>query len=312
MEELKPRIDLYVKRPFSDKMNVAFDFIKENWKPLLKYLTYLLLPLSLVQALSMNGFMSGYMAATLEFGQGGLDSILPLLPPLIANYSLLILCYWIGAILSISLLYALLQTYATREGRLQGITLREFRPLLTHNMVQVLKANLFMGLIMTVLVLIVGLLAALSFFTLLLTLPLLFACAVPLSLFVPIYLLESISLVEALKKTFRLGFATWGGVLLISLVMGIIASILLGVAGAPWTIAYVIKQVFSISELADVAATTSIGFGFTLYLFAILQSFGAYVSSILPLLGLAYQYGHASEVVDSVSVENDIENFDKL
>jgi len=27
---------------------------------------------------------------------------------------------------------------------------------------------------------------------------------------------------------------------------------------------------------------------------------------------VAYQYGHASEVVDSVTVESDIDNFDKL
>ena len=33
----------------------------------------------------------------------------------------------------------------------------------------------------------------------------------------------------------------------------------------------------------------------------------------LPLLrSVAYKYGHASEVVDSITVETDIDNFDKL
>lgn len=59
-------------------------------------------------------------------------------------------------------------------------------------------------------------------------------------------------------------------------------------------------------------ATVSVGYSFLLYLLGIIQAFGAYLSMIFTLIGLAYQYGHASEVVDSVTVENDIDNFDKL
>ena len=51
---------------------------------------------------------------------------------------------------------------------------------------------------------------------------------------------------------------------------------------------------------------------FFLYLMGILQAFGMYLSIIFTIIGLAYQYGHASEVVDSVSVEEDIDNFDNL
>ena len=47
METEKPKIALYVKRSFGEKFNASFDFIKENWKLMLKYATYLLLPLVL-------------------------------------------------------------------------------------------------------------------------------------------------------------------------------------------------------------------------------------------------------------------------
>ena len=47
METEKPKIALYVKRSFGEKFNASFDFIKENWKLMLKYATYLLLPLCL-------------------------------------------------------------------------------------------------------------------------------------------------------------------------------------------------------------------------------------------------------------------------
>jgi len=40
--------------------------------------------------------------------------------------------------------------------------------------------------------------------------------------------------------------------------------------------------------------------------------YGSYLSAIFGIVGLVYQYGHASEVVDSITVESDIDNFDKL
>ena len=49
MESQKPKIAMYVKRPFGEKLNASFDFIKENWKQLFKYSTYLILPICLIQ-----------------------------------------------------------------------------------------------------------------------------------------------------------------------------------------------------------------------------------------------------------------------
>ena len=77
MESQKPKIALYVKRPFGDKLNATMDFIKENWKPMLKFCTYLILPLCLIQAISMNGIMGGAMgiAAAKEAGTNSLAAI---------------------------------------------------------------------------------------------------------------------------------------------------------------------------------------------------------------------------------------------
>lgn len=313
MESQKPRIEIYVKRSFGDKMNASFDFIKENLKPLVKYITYLLLPLALLQALSLNGFMGSYMGLTSEVTQAntGTDSMLAMLPTLAMNYSAMILCYWVGGVLLMSLVYAMMKTYSTREGRLEGITLGELKPLLLHNVVAMIKMSLFAFLLMVVAIGVVAGLVLLSPFSLIVTLPLLFACIVPLSLLAPVYLFEDISLMGALKKAYCLGFATWGGVFAISLVMGIIASILQGVIGTPWSVAFMVKNLFSLSEGGD-AAGASMGYSFMLYLFGILYSYGMSLSSIFAIIGNAYQYGHASEVVDSVSVEDDIEHFETL
>lgn len=89
-----------------------------------------------------------------------------------------------------------------------------------------------------------GLLAALTPFTLILTLPMLVACVIPLSLFSPIYLFENNRYLGSLfKKTYRLGFATWGGVFLIALIMGLIGGILQGTNAAPG-MATIVKYFF--------------------------------------------------------------------
>lgn len=311
MESQKAPIKLYAKRSFGDKMNASFDFIKENWKPLLKFITYLLLPLSLLQALSLNGFMSQYMGIMTEASSGNSNAILGVLPQLGTTYGLTVLCYWIGAMLITALVYALIKAYNQRPERLVGITLTELKPLLMHNFWAMVRLTLFSFLLLLITFsLIIGL-AVLTPFTLIITLPLLFALIVPMSLYAPVYLFEDIHLMAALAKTFRLGFATWGGVFLITLLMGIIGGILQGVIGTPWTVAVMVKQLFSISDTGD-AVTVSVGYNFVIYLFAILQCYGSYLGMTFTLVGVAYQYGHASEVVDSISIESDIENFDKL
>ncbi len=309
MDSQKPKIEMYVKRPFGEKLNAAFDFIKENWKPLLKYTTYLILPLCLLQALGLNGLMGGAMTMRNLASAPGSDSsiIMSVLP----YYILYVFLYMVGTIILSSLVYALVRTYNEREGRLEGITLRELSPLLLRNVKRLILAFLAYFLLLVVVSMLVGALAALSLFTLFLTIPLIIAFIIPLSLFIPIYLLENITLMEAFGKTYRLGFATWGGVLLMIVVMGIISGVLYGVAMTPWYVATLVKLFFSMSDTGS-TTTVSVFYSFVLYILAVVQIFGAYLSAIFGFVGLVYQYGHASEVVDSITVETDIENFDKL
>lgn len=313
METEKPKIALYVKRSFGEKFNASFDFIKENWKLMLKYATYLLLPLCLVQALSLNGLMT-YTLGLFDFLESGFPDSAIL--SFFAYYGLYMLLLIIGIVLLTALVYAMIRTYNEREERLQGVTLGMLRPMLLHN-VKRMFILVFFGLVLTMLAsLIIGVLAALFPETLfaivmILFIPFMIAVAVPFSLWAPIYLLEDISIVDSLKKTFRLGFTTWGGIFMISLVMGFIAGILQSVTLIPWYIGTAVKYIFMTSS-GGTEATVSVGYSFLLYLLAVVQVFGAYLAMIFSFVGLAYQYGHASEKVDSIMVESDIDNFDKL
>ncbi len=309
MEQPK-KIELYVKRAFGEKINASFDFLKENWKPLFKYITYLLLPLSLVQGVAMNKLFSVSLDISMLGTQGG-DPLTMMNGAFILNYVLLLLCVALGGSLLMSLVYALLQLYGMRESRLAGMTMVELKPLVLRNFGRCLLQIPFGLLVMIVWMLVLVPLVALSPWTLLLTVPLSIVCMIPLALFSPIYLLEDITIWKAFVKSFRLGFPTWGGILLIVIVMGLISGTAQGVIGLPYQVAVMVKYFFTLSDMGS-ETTVSGGYNVFLYLLSVLMTFGGYLTMVFSLLGLAYQYGHASERADSVSVTSDIENFDNL
>ena len=77
MNPERPLIKLYRTRTFGEKMSDTFDFVRENWRPMLKYITYLLLPLSLIQAFAMGNFMTGYMTFTTQISNADMATMLP-------------------------------------------------------------------------------------------------------------------------------------------------------------------------------------------------------------------------------------------
>lgn len=321
METLKPKIALYVKRSMGEKLNASFGFIKENWKLLLKFSAYLLLPLCLVQALSLNGMVAGRLA------RGYTSSDIPWE----VNYYYYLCGFYsffvtIGNVLLPSLVYAMLRTYQERKEGLANISLKELKPLLLSN-VRKLILIILLGVL---------LLAFISYAVLYLYVfflrcefrPLLIAetwqfwigwfllfllaivLIVLLALWGPGCSLENISLITALKKSYLQGFATWKGIFFISLVMGIASAILIGVTTAPWSIGFV-EKFFLSTTVNGIDIANSVGYNLMLYLLAVVQCFGAYLAMIFIWVGWAYQYGHASEKWGNVILVSDIDNFDK-
>lgn len=311
MESQKTKIALYVKRSFGEKLSASFDFIKENWKLLLKFSTYLLLPLCLIQALSLNGLMHGILAWGDSTGGafGYNEAVSPL--GLMSYYGLYMLLYMVGTVLLTSLVYAVIRAYRERDERLEDMTLGMLKPLLLRNVRKLILVVLLGILLLIFAGLAMEFISKLFPFSIFLLVLCFMVLVLPLALWAPVCLFENISVTGALVKSYRLGFATWGGILSIMIVMGIVAGILQGVTMLPWYIGIIIKTVFTAAESSS-AAVNSAGYNFMLYLLAIVQGFGTYLAMIFTLVGLAYQYGHASEKLDNVTVESDIDNFDKL
>lgn len=310
METQKPKIALYVKRSFGEKLTATFGFVNENWKVLLKYTTYLILPLCLIQGLSMKSFMQSYMGVVASAGNG-ISSYDDLAYTLGVSYGALILLSMIGGLILTSLVYGLIKLYNEREERLAGVTFADLKPLLFSNAKRLLILWLFMTAIVFGAIVAMALLIVITPWTMLLTIPFLIACIFPLTLLPSIYLFENIGVWQAFLKTFRLGFATWGGIFGVTFVTGFIANVVQGVLSIPYMVVMVVGVALTTSGM-QTEMTTSAGFGFMNYLFAVLMTFGIYLSMIFTMLGLVYQYGHACEVMDSVSVEEDISRFEQL
>ena len=313
MEHFQPRIEFYRQRTFSEKMNVIFDFIRENWKPLVKYSFYLIMPVCLIQTFAMNSFFDLYFSALSKtvgnnpFG-GSIAGFL-------SSYGVLLFCLLIGTALLTGLVFAMMQTYAVRENKLRDVTFDDFKDLMVKNAWKYLL--LLFALIFTymLIAMMMGIIAALtSFLSFLITIPLVFGaalCLIPLMLTVPVYIFErDITLLDAIRKAWNLGIKTLGGMLGLMIVLYIIASVIQTVTSLPWFAMLFSSMFFSLTS--ESALNQSAVYKFLFYFFGLIQTYGTYVSSIIGIIGLAFHYFHAREKFEGVTIESNISNFSSL
>ncbi|MCW5912113.1 MAG: hypothetical protein KIT62_13655 [Cyclobacteriaceae bacterium] len=97
MEEFKA-IELQQARDFSKKMNVTFEFLRQNFKALIRAILYIAGPPVLVGSLLIGSFMSDFFSLTLASQTSGN-------PEAAANYFLSV-NFWLQLILMIILLFA--------------------------------------------------------------------------------------------------------------------------------------------------------------------------------------------------------------
>lgn len=288
-------------------MSDTFDFVRENWRPMLKYITYLLLPVALVSTVAMDNFMTSQMSLTSTIGQGDMDAVLPWL----LSMGVTMLFYFVDIVLGNALTYTMMQLYEQRQERLQGITFAELSPGFWQ------KCGRQLVLLVTgfVLLIVVGLIASPSVLlgpAVVILVAILLFIALPLIFLVqPIYLFEKISVVKAYAKSVRLGWKTWAGVVAVITVLYIIVSIVQGVVSTPWYIMVMLKNVL-VTQNSEPAFMSSFGYTAIQYVLGVVSNFCSSLLMTLLSIGLAYQYGHACDKVDGVTVDRDIENFETL
>lgn len=318
-----PKIELYRTRSFSDKITDTFGFLRENWRTLLKFFVYLFVPASIVVALPFNHFFNAYLklVSTLSGSSSVVDSeIIAILPVLIGS----VLGFFLGALLLESIVYSMMRLYQSRPNRLQMLDFDELKPelffCLKRGFILLLTGFLLAVIFGLVLVLIgvmlyqinpgsvIILLGLLSMFYIIL-----FVMMPPLMLVSPIYMLEdNIHVFGAFRKAFHLGFPTWGGIFLVVLVMSIVGNILQTFTMIPFYVMAFMKLLFTFSQNDSGAFTHTFAYALIQYVMCVLMVLGIFLSNVMTMIGITFQYGHASDKIDGTGVSNKIDQFDSF
>ena len=293
MQTELPKIELYRIRTFTEKLTDMFNFLRENWRPMLKYFLYMMLPISIVLALPFNHFFDSYLglAGKLEnpdalrdmnFWLFGISAVATVLGTMFS------------ALLLESFVYAMIRVYGRRPQRLKDLFYTDFRDDLYFCM----KRGVIMaltGLVVLFLIYIpfgglmwvLKLLLSKALFYLLLPfmIVVLIFITLPMYMVAPVYMLEDeIGVIGAYKKGLRLGFATWGGVFAVMFIIGILASILQTFTMMPWYLLSMVKMIFTLTNDMDKPFFHSFVYSFVQYLTCILMCLGYMLSMVFSLV----------------------------
>jgi hypothetical protein len=319
MNDMPPKIEFYRTRNFSEKLNVTFQFIRENWKPLLRFTVYLLLPVCLIQTLVMNTVYRNL----LSFGRKNGAALAGGDAAFFVNYGFLFLCMIIGGTVLSAMIYALMQTYERREGGLAGVRWSDFRQQLIQNAKRWLALFFYvLAMFVALFVILIVISAAISrgaplspfyiMFVILIFIFLALAATIVASLLYPVYIFEpETSLFDATGKAWRYVISDFWSLLGFLIVISIITSVLQTVTTMPWYIVTLIGSLFSMNS-SDPVITQSAVYKFSVYILGIIQTMGSYISSVILLTGIAFHYFHLREKHEGVTIESNITNFDEL
>lgn len=324
MQLQTPKIEIYRTRTFTEKLSDTFNFLRENWRVLLKYVIYVMLPVSIVQAFFVNHFWNGYiefLSAIEHIGSTGDFKI----PAFLLNTSAFVVVSMVSYVVLMALIYALIRLYHAREERLENLSFEDVKPELFFCLKRGAVVTLVGILLAVIVLLILGAVVGLAFLidsgvgAILTILGVIFfyvallALIPPMTIVVPIYLLEDeIGVFAAYSKAVRLGFATWGGIFAITIVIGLLTSVIQSVTMMPWYLLSMLKMVFTVAGDLEGSFFNTIYFTILQYLTCILQCMGYFISAVITIVAVTMQYGHASDKIDGVGVAHKIDNFDEF
>lgn len=309
MQIERPKIELYQVRSFGEKFSAIFEFIRENFKFLLRACTYLLLPLCLVQ-----GFAMEMMMKVLDMGED-VDVAQGMLLRFGASYVGYGICLLIGSTLLAGICYSMVKYYHKSPNRLRNTTLSDLKSII----IQVIKRSLLMtvvlvALFIVVLVLIISF-AAITSAPILAVIPILalVVCCLPVSMALPVYVFEDEeTLFSSITRGLKLGFHSFWSLFGLMFVIGFLTNIMSSFTSIPWYILTVVKSVLLATDTTQSSFATSPVYSFLVYLSSVFMNFGMYLTMTISTFALAFHYGSIAEEEDGFSVEDDIQHFEEL
>lgn len=99
-------MNLFKQRTYSQKFNVAFEWLRRYWRPMLKFVTFFLLPVCLVQPLGLLHILDTISAAV-DLGTESLYDSIHMGDMVLLSVSLLLSI--LGGILTLALFYSMMK-----------------------------------------------------------------------------------------------------------------------------------------------------------------------------------------------------------
>lgn len=269
-------------------LEATFDFLRANRRVWFRSALLLFLPICVVVSLLMFSSMEkDSMGNDATFWFNIFNHL--------EDYSMLILLAWYVALCAVLVqIHSLLLANEERPDGVEGMTLKELRPIFIRTAIRSWYLPLFFVLVMFL----GGVASFLVIF--------LIVAMVPMALLPALHLIERLSLMDSIGKAFSRGFPIWFklafNIILVSL-LGFYVFVMLFL---PTGLLSWLMETISTSQLHELERlfVTAMGFVFT-----VLAFFGLCVVQSMVVLVSAYHYGSMSEEKDASSLEGEVANF---
>lgn len=289
------KLQLYKIRDFGAKINATIDYIRENIVGLLKVVLLVVVPLALLMAIFFSSMFSTIFQASLNPEMTGSEGM-SFMADLGVNYLLMMLLSMVTVAFMVGSIY----TYM----RLNDKSENPPSPL------EVIKKVAGRIPQMIVLMILIGVVSGIGF--MFFVLPGIYL-GVTLSLALPIFVFEDLGVGKSFSKSFQLIKGKWWSTFGLLIITSIIASIISYVFAIPVYLGF-LGDIFSSIEASPGDPSAMMG-AFSSWYMVVGMGFmmiGTYITYLIPLIALSFQYFNLSERVEGKGIRNQIDEFETV
>ena len=289
------KVQLYKIRDFGAKINATIEYIRYNILSLLKIVLLIAAPLGLLMAIVFSGFFSTMMQVSLNPQMNPADSM-AFVGQLGSSYMMMTLL----SMVSFSFLFAAIYGYMLINDK------QEVQP----STIEILKAIVSKIPKMVILMILIGIVSSIGF--VFFVIPGIYLM-VTLSLALPILIIEDVSIGKAFSKSFQLIKGKWWSTFGLMVITTIIASIVSYVFAIPFY-ALFLADLFS-SSMESGGDPSAVFESFSSWYSTAgmaLMMIGSYITYLIPILALGFQYFNLSERVEGRGIRNQINEFETV
>lgn len=287
------KIELYKSRDFGEKLNATIEYIRAHLGPLLKLMLIVVVPLGLFFSVFFSSVFGTFMGIAASPDMSDVEAMTTL-GSLGLNYVIVIVLFIVTFAFMISGIY----TYIKKSDA--GV-----RP----EVMEVLKACVEKVPGLIGLILLVGIASGIGM--MLFVIPGVFL-AITLSIALPIYLFEEVGVSEAFGKSFKLirdkWWSTFGLLFIASMIAGVVSYVFV----IPGYLLMFSQLFTNIGEAQDPTKVMEMFSSWYTSAGMAIMMIGTYITYLIPIIALAFQYFNLSERHEGTGLRNQIQDFEKL